>query len=101
MELLQGDSLEKYNEYLRQLLIERGISADLEFNLEQLQQLIDQEGTFGKGLIVYLKQLERQLDLITDDKDLKLYIFQILSELVSIPKYFSMLFNNSRRFEKG
>lgn len=84
LKLLQGDSLEKYNEYLSQLLLERGISPSVEFNLEKLQQFIDQEGTFGKGLIVYLQQLEKQLDLITDDKDLKLYIFQILSELGSL-----------------
>ena len=84
IKLLQGGSLEKYNEYLSQLLLERGIPPSVEFNLERLQQFIDQEGTFGKGLIVYLQQLEKQLDLITDDKDLKLYIFQILSELGSL-----------------
>lgn len=45
--MLQGGSLEKYNEYLSQLLLERGISPSVEFNLEKLQQFIDQEGTFG------------------------------------------------------
>ena len=66
------------------MLSERGISASLEFNLEKLQQSINQEGTFGKGLIAYLKAFEKQLDEMTDDKDLKLYIFQILSELGSL-----------------
>ena len=47
LKLLQGGSLEEYNEYLKQLLLERNISASLEFNLGQLQQCIDQEGTFG------------------------------------------------------
>lgn len=84
LKLLQGSSLEEYNKYLRNLLLERGISADLEFNLEKLQQLINQERTFGKGLIAYLKAFEKQLDDITDDKDFKLYIFQILSELGSL-----------------
>lgn len=78
LKLLQGSSLEEYNEYLKQLLLERNISASLEFNLGQFQQCIDQEGNLGPcGLVVYLKQLERQLDELTDDKDLKLYMFQI------------------------
>ena len=66
------------------MLLEHKISADIKFSLETLQQFIDQEGTFGKGLIVYLEQLEKQLDLITDDKNLKSYIFQILSEIGSL-----------------
>ena len=66
------------------MLLEHKISADIKFSLEKLEQFIDQEGTFAKGLIAYLKELEKQLDEITDDKDLKLYIFQILSELGSL-----------------
>lgn len=45
--LLQGSSLEDYNEFLRKLLSERGISANLKFNLEKLQQFINQEKAFG------------------------------------------------------
>lgn len=66
------------------MLSERGISTSVEFKLEKLQQFINQEKTFGKGLVAYLKDFEKQLDQITDDKDLKLYIFQILSELGSL-----------------
>lgn len=84
VKLLQGGSLEEYNSYLRKKLLERGIEADLQFNLEELQQFINQKGTFGKGLIAYLKEFEKQLDQTTDDRDLKLYIFQIVSELGSL-----------------
>ena len=84
LKLLQGGRLEEYNQFLKEFLQERGISASVEFNLDQLQQLINQEGTFGKGLVAYLKKLEKELDKITDDKDLKLLIFQIVSELGSL-----------------
>lgn len=50
----------------------------------------------GKGLIAYLKLLETQCDEITDNKDLKLYVFQILSELGSLVFPNRMLFNNSQ-----
>lgn len=84
LKLLQGGSLEEYNEFLRKLLLDKGISADLEFNLKKLQQFINQEKSFGKGLIVYLKEFEKQLDQITDARNFKLYIFQIVSELGSL-----------------
>lgn len=80
----KGGSIEEYNKFLRALLSESGISASVEFNLEKLQQFINKEKTFGKRLVAYLKDFEKQLDEITDDKDLKLYIFQILSELGSL-----------------
>lgn len=38
----------------------------------------------GRGLVLYLKELEEQLNQITDDKELQLYIFQIVSELGSL-----------------
>ena len=53
LKLLQGNSLEEYNRFLKKLLLERGISASVEFNFETLQQFLNQEGTFGKGLIAY------------------------------------------------
>lgn len=84
VKLLQGGSLEEYNEFFRKLLSERGISGAIEFNLELLQQFINKEKSFGKGLVEYLKQLEKQLDQITDDKDLKMYMLQILSEMGSL-----------------
>lgn len=34
--------------------------------------------------MAYLKEFEKQLDQTTDDRDLKLYIFQIVSELGSL-----------------
>ena len=83
---IKGGSLENYNEYLKQLLLEHKISADITFSLEK-----HQEKTFGpcfcscksKGLVVYLEQLEVKLDQFIDYKYLKFYSIKCYQSLES------------------
>lgn len=83
--LLKGASLEEQNSFIQDVLKANGVKANIQFEPAVLQTYIDQEKTFGKGLIAYLYFLEKQLDsAIIDAKKLKLYIFQILSELGSL-----------------
>jgi hypothetical protein len=82
--LLKGSSLEEQNTYIQQLLDTHGIKSTLRFEPTVLQKYINEKKTFGKGLVAYLEHFDERLDQITDDKDLKLYLFQILSELGSL-----------------
>ena len=82
--LLKGASLEEQNNYIQQILDTSGIKSKIRFEPEIFQKYVDEKKTFGKGLVAYLEHLEKQLDQMIDDKDLKLYIFQILSELGSL-----------------
>lgn len=80
--LLKGESLNKQNAYIQRVLEQHSIKADVQFKPERLQEFINQNKTFGKGLMAYLKSLEEQLDsALTNYQHLKLPILQILAEL--------------------
>jgi hypothetical protein len=82
--LLKGASLEEQNKYIQNILKQNGINAEIAFQPFVLQSYIDEKKSFSKGLIAYLMLLEKELDQISDDKNLKLLIFQMFTELGSL-----------------
>mgnify|MGYP000247628373 CR=1 FL=1 len=75
-------SLEEQNIFIQNLLKDRVINANIITRL--FQQFINKHESFSKELVAYFKELEKELDLLTDDKKRKLYVFQLLSELGSL-----------------
>lgn len=79
-----GDTIHIYNNLIIEKTKKAGISQPVIFEIEQLKLKVDEQKNFTKGLIAYLVEVNKQLDNISKDKQLKSWAFQIIAELSTL-----------------
>ena len=78
--LFKDATIEFYNKIIIEKSKKKGIGPVI-FEINQLKIKVKDQKNFTKGLIAYLVQVNKQLDNVSEDKEFKSWVFQIIAEL--------------------
>ena len=78
---LKGSSIDYYNDLLIKEYKKHNITKFVIFESEILKMKVQESKHFMKGLLAYLSEVDKQLNKISNDEQLKSWAFQIISEL--------------------
>ena len=83
-QLFENSTIERYNSDLKKELEKHNITNPVVFEIHKLQKHVEEQQDFMKGLLAYLKEVDTELNKISEDKKLKAYAFQIIAELSTL-----------------
>lgn len=78
---LKGSSIDYYNKLLIKEYKEHNITEFVIFESERLKIKVEESNNFMRGLIAYLSEVDKQLNKISNNDELKSWAFQIIAEL--------------------
>lgn len=83
-QLFKSSTIESYNINLKKEFEKHNIKNPVVFEIHKLQKHVEEQYNFMKGLLAYLKEVDTELNKISQDKKLKTHVFQIIAELSTL-----------------
>jgi len=79
---LKGSSINYYNDLLIEEYRKHNITEFVIFESERLKIKVQESKHFMKGLIVYLSEVDKQLNKLSNDEQLKSIFYRIVKRLL-------------------